>query len=157
MNFLSVIITLVFLIQCSGEIKTEITIDAPREKVWQIFAATDRYPEWNPMIKNFKGNMKQGEEISVKLQQPEMDPMEFTPVVTGYEKFKLFEWHGTLLASFVFSGKHRFEFSDTKDGKTLLKHGEQFSGLLTPALNMENTRKGFELMNEALKKRAEGK
>ena len=149
------LLVLQLFVACSDRLETEITIHAPRQKVWEIFADTASYPGWNPMILEFGGEMKQGEQIRVKLKQPGDDAMEFTPLVTEMIAGQVFEWQGKLLFDFLFSGRHRFEFVEISANKTLLKQSEQFSGILLPALNMENTRKGFELMNDALKKRAE--
>ncbi len=39
-------------------IKTEIIINASKEKVWQVLTDFDKYPAWNPFIVSIKGELK---------------------------------------------------------------------------------------------------
>lgn len=38
------------------EIRTEIIIAAPIEKIWAILINFSSYPRWNPFIRNIEGN-----------------------------------------------------------------------------------------------------
>jgi hypothetical protein len=57
-------------------------------------------------------------------------------------------------------GEHAFVITPLEGGRVRLEHTEQFAGVLVPFLNLLGlgrvTRKGFERMNAALKKRCEG-
>jgi len=58
----------------------------------------------------------------------------------------------------IFSGEHRFLIEPLSDGATRLHHSERFSGLLVGPLTdamLDDTAKGFEAMNRALKERCE--
>lgn len=57
----------------------------------------------------------------------------------------------------IFTGRHSFRLVPHEGGKTRFVHGEEFNGILVPFFDLSTTRKGFELMNEALKKRVEQK
>jgi hypothetical protein len=58
----------------------------------------------------------------------------------------------------LFDGEHIFEIKPSPEGKTRFIHRERFTGLLVPfvwrSLNTK-TRRGFNEMNRALKRRAE--
>ncbi len=139
------------------EIKTEITINASAEKVWEIFTNVDKYAEWNPFIKSMKGNLKVSEQIEVLLQPPGSSAMTFKPTVLVFDKNKEFRWLGKLFFKGLFDGEHYFQLTENPDGSTTFVHGEKFSGILVPLLSkiLGNTIKGFNQMNEALKNRAE--
>lgn len=44
------------------ELRTEIEIKAPPEKVWEILTDLARYPEWNPFFHHAVGTLKVGGE-----------------------------------------------------------------------------------------------
>ena len=70
-----------------------------------------------------------------------------------------FRWRGKLWLKGLFDREHYFRLEALESNKTLFIHGERFSGLLVaPLMKMigENTKRGFEQMNEALKMKVEG-
>lgn len=135
------------------QIKTSITINASREKVWKILTNFEKYPEWNSFVKSVKGDVKVGNRIQVKL--PEMT---FKPVVLVFNENREFKWIGRLWFKGLFDGEHRFYLTDNGDGTTNFEHSEKFSGILVKLFSKsldKNTKIGFEQMNEELKLRAE--
>ncbi len=63
------------------EIKTQIIIFAKPEKVWEVFASYEDYPNWNPFIKSIVGSVRVGEKIKVEISPPEGKGMTFKPKV----------------------------------------------------------------------------
>jgi uncharacterized protein YndB with AHSA1/START domain len=49
------------------EIRTEITIQAKREKVWAILTDFENYPNWNPFITFIEGKAEEGRQITVRI------------------------------------------------------------------------------------------
>ena len=140
------------------ELRTEINIDAPVQKVWKILTDFKSYPNWNPFIVSVEGNIQVGSVFKVLLHPPESKPMTFKPTCLSMEQNKEFSWLGKLFFPGIFDGKHIFELSEISATKTKLVQREEFSGLLVPLLwkQLDNhTRKGFDLMNEKLKEEAE--
>ncbi len=137
------------------EINTEIKINASAQKVWEVFANFDDYSSWNPFIKSLKGEVSTGNKIEVRIQPPNGREMTFNPEIISYEPTKKLVWLGHLFFSGLFDGEHYFEIIDQGDGNVVFKHGEKFRGILVWMLNIENTIKGFCLMNEKLKELAE--
>jgi uncharacterized protein YndB with AHSA1/START domain len=41
-------------------IKTEIVINASKEKVWHVLTDFKRYPQWNPFITSVEGELVKG-------------------------------------------------------------------------------------------------
>lgn len=139
-------------------ISTDIIIYAPKEIVWQVLTDFASYPDWNPFIKSFAVKPEKGKRFKVVIQQPGSKPMTFSPVCLELSENTQFRWLGSLGFKGIFDGEHIFELYEEENGKIRFVHREKFSGILVPLLWKQlnvKTRKGFEMMNEALKERAE--
>ncbi|QHT68254.1 SRPBCC domain-containing protein [Rhodocytophaga rosea] len=139
-------------------VRTEITIHAPAEKIWNILMDFEQYPYWNPFIKKISGEKKQHGKLEAFIQPEGQSGMRFRPTIQKYEPNREFQWLGNLWFSGIFDGRHSFKLIPLENGSTLFIHAEQFTGLLvTPLWRMlyAPTLKGFESMNVALKQRAE--
>ena len=134
-------------------IETRIQINAPAEKVWEIFSDFEQYPEWNPFVKSLTGEVAKEKQITAVLPG-----MTFKPTVLKFEKDKELRWLGKLFFKGLFDGEHYFILQKNEGGSTTFVHGENFSGLLVGLFRKKletETKAGFEEMNEALKARAE--
>ncbi len=87
--------------------------------------------------------------------------MNFTPqlLINNSSEFR---WVGSVFGKRFLAGKHWFQFLPLENGtKTRFVQGECFTGLgvglFKLMVSVENTRKGFVAMNEALKKEVEAK
>ena len=49
-------------------VDTKIEIHTPIERVWEILTDFDLYPDWNPIIRRIKGEMKEGTRLEIFLQ-----------------------------------------------------------------------------------------
>ena len=140
------------------ELRTEIEINASKEKIWEVLIDFDKYPEWNPFIISLLGKPKLRERLKVTIQPHGSKPMVFKPRVTMHERYKKFAWLGQLWMTGLFDGHHIFEIEEIPPDSCKFVHREQFNGLLVPlfwkSLNT-NTRAGFEAMNHKLKEIAE--
>lgn len=138
-------------------IETEIGIDARPERVWSILTDLEKYAEWNPFIKKAKGRVQVGEKLEVFISPPNGKAMVFKPIVKSVIENSEFIWLGRFLFPGIFDGEHIFNIHHDDRGCFLVQI-EKFSGILVPMMWSSldtNTRAGFELMNHALKERAE--
>jgi len=95
------------------QIKTSITINASKERIWQILTDFKNYPKWNSFIKSVTGDLKIGNQIEVKIQE-----MTFKPVIlTLNENYEL-KWLGHLWVKGLFDGEHKFNLIDNGNGTT---------------------------------------
>ena len=136
---------------------TEIQIEASPETVWSILIDFEKYPEWNPFIISIKGNLQKGKMLETLMSPPNGKEMTFKPIIRSVVENSEFSWLGRFLFPGIFDGEHIFTLSKNENG-CLLVQKEKFSGLLVPFLWKsldQDTRAGFELMNQALKARAE--
>jgi hypothetical protein len=139
-------------------LKTQITINAPAEKVWLRLMDFPAYVQWNPFIRSIEGKASVGQSLKVFLQPADGRGMRFSPTVLVANPNREFRWKGKLFVSGIFDGEHYFLLEPQPQGGVIFQQGELFSGLLVPLLkgSLENgTRKGFAAMNEALKREAE--
>jgi hypothetical protein len=138
------------------ELRTEIEIAAPPERVWAVLADFDSYPEWNPFIRRISGQATVGSQLQVRLEPPDGRAITMKPSVLKAQPNQEFAWLGRLMLPGIFDGEHHFELQP-RNGGTLFVQREAFKGILVPLVGrvLEKTRRGFEQMNAALKQRAE--
>lgn len=139
-------------------LQTGTAIEGNADAVWATLMDFDAYPEWNPFIREISGRPVEGSQLTVRLQAPGHKPMTLRPTVTTAEPGRSFSWLGRLWTKGLFDGHHHFRIEERADGMVLFTHFEEFSGLLAPILMRiigDDTRAGFELMNDALKERVE--
>ncbi len=139
------------------EIKTEIIIESSANKVWKILMDFERYPEWNPFIKSISGEPRVGAKLQTFLQPQGSSGMKFTPTVLVAEENREFRWLGKLWFGGLFDGEHSFVIEPIDENKIRFVHCEKFKGILVPLFGgtLKGAEQGFELMNKALKERAE--
>jgi hypothetical protein len=140
------------------ELHTEINIDATPEIVWEILTDLTGYSDWNPFITSSAGRPEVGEKLVNRMMPPGGKAMTFKPRVTVIEDSTTFEWLGRLVLPGLFDGRHCFELVAAPTGGTRLVHSEDLNGVLVRFLRKSldtQTLQGFELMNAALKTRAE--
>jgi hypothetical protein len=139
------------------ELQTSTEIDATPERVWEILTDFPSYPGWNPFIRSIAGEAVPGAELRVTIQPPGGRAMSFKPTVREAEPQRELRWLGHLLVPRVFDGEHSLRIERIGEGRVRFVQAERFTGVLVPLLGgtLEATRRGFEAMNEALKRRAE--
>ena len=140
------------------ELRTEVEIQASDKRVWQLLTNFASFPQWNPFIRQAKGEAKVGARLEVHLQPSGASGMTFKPVVLKVEPNRELRWLGRLLMPGLFDGEHIFTIETLQADRIRFTQREAFTGLLVPlfarSLNAD-TRRGFEEMNQALKSRAE--
>lgn len=138
------------------ELKTEIVIQAPSQTVWKHLTELDAYGSWNPFIVKSEGSVEQGAYIT-NVMMNGGKPRTFKPIITKLEDGKTLEWLGKMPLG-LFNGNHYFHLEKIDENTTKLIHGERFTGLLHKTIMKkigDDTQRGFEAMNAALKARCE--
>lgn len=140
------------------EIRAQIEIEAPVERVWEVLADFISYPEWNPFIVGIQGAPKEGGRLSVTIRPPGRKGMTFRPNVLAVRPERELRWLGHLFFPGVFDGEHVHELEQLSPGRTRYIQREQFRGVLVPFMKgmLTDTERGFEAMAAALKSRTEG-
>ena len=83
--------------------------------------------------------------------------MTFKPKILECIPNEKLRWIGNLFIPKIFDGEHSLTIKSIEPKKVLFIQKEKFTGILVPFLGglFENTQKGFEMMNMALKSEAE--
>src|SRR5438445_810953 len=68
------------------ELRTEVEIDAPAERVWAVLLDFERFPDWNPFIRRVHGDAQVGSRLDVLLGASGTRAMRFRPTVKAFEK-----------------------------------------------------------------------
>jgi hypothetical protein len=116
------------------------------------------YGDWNPFITSISGMPLQAEQLRVRMQPPGSMSMTFRPTVLNAEPERELRWLGTLGPRGVFDGEHSLRIVPLGERLVRFVQSERFAGVLVPLLMLlvrNSTRRGFEAMNQALKRRAE--
>lgn len=139
-------------------IRSAIEIRAPLELVWRVLTDFDAYPEWNPHIRRVRGRAREGARIAIYSRPPGGRMIVMRPTITSWEPPHELRWRATFVNSRLFGGEHGFRLEEISPGRVRFVQDETFSGLLVPLygrLRLARTRQGFELVNQALRERAE--
>ena len=140
------------------ELYSEIEIKATPAQVWQTLTDFARLPACNPFMQRASGQVEPGEKIEVYLQPPTGPGMTIKPTLLKVEPNRELRWLGHLIIPGLFDGEHIFIIEPIDSDRVKFVQREEFRGVLASLmLGMigENTRRGFEAMNQALKTKVE--
>lgn len=140
------------------EVFSEIEIQAPAGRVWQVLTDFARYPEWNPFIHRISGQPKEGIRLKVYIKPPGAKGRTFHPKILKAKPNCELRWLGRLLIPGLFDGDHFFSIQHLGHNRVRFVQREIFSGFLVSFLAHgldTKIRLGFGQMNQALKLRAE--
>ena len=134
-----------------------IDIDAPAERVWQVVSDFGEYADWNPFIVRAAGEPRVGARLDITIAAPGMKPVSFRPRVLDVEPGRLIRCKGEFKLPGLFDGRHALIVDALDGGRSRFTTHEDVTGLLLPFAGkvMTASQRGFELMAQALKERAE--
>ena len=137
-------------------IRTEHRIAASPDEIWAVLADFPHYADWNPLNIWADGEARLGSRVRMRFVDAgggKGKVIAQTVIVTACEPGSYLEWTGRV--PLLFTGRHFFELVE-EDGHTLVRHGEDLSGLM-PALfsdeRIGRQKAAYEAMNLALEKR----
>lgn len=139
------------------ELRSEIDIDAPAERVWAALTDFEALPEWNPFLRRVSGRLEEGERIEVVLQPPGRKAATFRPTLLRVLPGRELRWVGHVGIPGIFDGEHAFLIEPLGPDRVHFTQQEFFRGVLRPFLGslLRDTERGFAAMNAALKTKAE--
>jgi hypothetical protein len=139
------------------EIRSELEIAAPASEVWGILTDFPRYQEWNPFITEIESQAVVGGSLRLLLSLPEGRDHRLKATWLRIEEDFELRWRAHLLFPGLFDGEHFLRLIAVDPRRTRIVQGENFSGALLRFSGRTLTRvaRGFDYMNEALKRRAE--
>ena len=108
------------------QLHTEIEIDAPAKRVWELLTDFASYPQWNPFIRQISGRLAPGERLQARLEPPGGRAMTFKPKVLTVEPNRELRWLGHLLLPGLFDGEHSFTIEPLEGNRVRFIQREAF-------------------------------
>lgn len=139
------------------EIRSELEISAPAAEIWGILTDFPRYQEWNPFITEIESEGTVGGSLRIQLSLPEGREHRLKATLLRREEDFELRWRAHLLFPGLFDGEHFLRLISLDPQRTRFVQGENFSGALLrfSGRTLTQVARGFDYMNEALKRRAE--
>ena len=141
---------------------TEVIINAPVEKVWNVLTDFENYINWNTFIPFVIGEAKIGSPLTIcTYHKADKAATMWYPTLIVCDPLRELRWKGRLpglLNRFKYYGEHFFILEKLDANKTKLLHGEVCGGLWVRKQWDQIShliRRDFTIMNEALVQRCE--
>ena len=132
-------------------------IAAPAEIAWEVLYDVKNWPLWNPLYIETEGEVRLGQTLTVKQVLPGDEPETLRPKITDWVPQSHVYWHLSWLGGLVRVQRY-FELEAVSETGCIFANGEVFRGLLGPYVGnrlKHRLRKGYRLMGEALRERAQ--
>jgi hypothetical protein len=137
---------------------TEIDINAPKQRVWQVLCQKDRWKYWNTFLFDCDSRLhfQQGQEVSLSLRRLVHDEeTEFEPLVMQVQPEVCLQWVSSIRG---FRNEYVFELQEIGVRRTKYVHKSHFSGILSrifmPFIRADEHR-GMQRMARELKRYVE--
>src|SRR5438093_13768282 len=88
------------------ELRTEIEIDAPAERVWAVLLDFERFSDWNPFIRSIRRQALVGSRLDVLLGASGTRPMRFRPTLKALVPNREPRWPGRVGPPRLVDGEH---------------------------------------------------
>ena len=140
------------------EIRTEIDISASPEKAWDVLTDFDRFPQWNPFIRQISGSPEIGAKLKIQLQTSRGKSRTYRPTVTKVEPNHELRWFGKSIIPGIFNGERIFTIEPLKTNHVRFVHMEIFTGLGVALVGNrldKDMNESFVKMNQAFKEKVE--
>ena len=133
---------------------TDIVIDAPIEKVWNVLADLDNISNWSSSLISINGDIQDKGNVIVSYLV-DGDIYE-TPHIFIYKEMEEFGWSDPMEGSFEgLTDNHRFRVERISNSQTLFIQSDDFNGLGNKDMTAENvaniTVEFFPILNRELK------
>lgn len=138
---------------------TEIEINVPVQRVWQVLVEKEQWKYWNTFLFDCDSKVpfQQGKAVFLSVQRlPNTEETEFEPVITRVLPNICLSWVSSIPG---FRNEYVFELQEIGVGRTKYVHRDSFSGILSRAFLpfiRDDERQGIQRMARELKRYAEG-
>ena len=152
---LLILIVALFILLLIGKksVSTEMTINAPREKIWAVLTDISQVANWNRVPIPVNGAMIEGSTITYEFYQEEDGKVAVMDAqVSKLVPHWLINQKGGMSLILTFDHKYLLE---EINGKTTVKINEQYNGIMVPFWNPAPVEKAYERLLLQLKNRIE--
>jgi hypothetical protein len=114
------------------KIHTEITLDAPLERVRELLADTGLYPQWHPLFPQISGEIGIGKAITVSVALPGIKPFSVRATIREESAGRLLCWRYRYPLPGLFSWTYRYEIVELERERVKFVQDSSYAGLLAP-------------------------
>lgn len=135
-----------------------VSINAPREYVWDILCDLHQYPDWNPFSYKVESTLNVGDPIDLYVKMEKRGLRQQRETVCIVNKPVQLSWNMKLGAASILQAQRDQWLTATGEQQCTYQTSDTFSGLLTPvvlALFESDIKTGFNAVAYALKQRTE--
>ncbi|MGH4016662.1 MAG: SRPBCC family protein [Pseudonocardiaceae bacterium] len=139
------------------ELRSQVDIDAPPERVWEALTSFPTFPSWNPFIREAEGRLTPGARIKIKLRLGRW-LVTFHPVLTVVDEPRELRWLARQWMPGIFDVDRRFLLEPLGRAGSRFVQSESGSGIFAPLLMLimgARILRGYEEFNAAIKERVE--
>jgi len=137
------------------ELRSEITLETPVERIWELLTDGGLYDRWNPLFPKSSGRMAVGERLELVVNLPGIVPFVVKPVMLTVEPKSRYCWQHTLLSAALFTWKYCAELEILAPHSLIFIQRSEFGGILGPLFNLGlrgSVAGGLTKMNEAIRR-----
>ncbi|PKN12428.1 MAG: SRPBCC domain-containing protein [Deltaproteobacteria bacterium HGW-Deltaproteobacteria-4] len=137
------------------KIHTEITLDAPLDRVRELLADTGLYPQWHPLFPQVSGEIGVGKGIDVSVALPGIKLFSVRATIQEESAGRLLCWRYSYPLPGLFSWTYRHEIVELERGRVKFVQDSTYAGLLAPLyhLGMKNPlQRGMAELNKAVQR-----
>jgi hypothetical protein len=139
---------------------TEITLDAPLDRVRELLADTSLYPQWHPLFPQVSGEMRVGATIVVTVALPGIKPFSVPATIREATAGLRLCWRYAYRLPGLFSWTYRYEVAELERGRVKFVQDSTYAGLLAPLYHFgmkKQLRQGILELNKAVQRWGERK
>jgi hypothetical protein len=134
----------------------QVVVEAPRDLVWNLLTDFDGYSEWNPYITRAQGEARVGETVTLWLALHEGKREKFECDVMDVKNMRKLRWRCRKYGiPGILDREHAFRVLPIDDERVWLVYDGRLEGLFQPFTDLDDLKRGYRRMTDALKERAE--
>ena len=141
-----------------AKIEHRIGVAAPPYVVWELLQDLESWPSWNPIYSKIQGRLGYGEEVHLTCQLPDQPaPLELVATIIEWVPDEQIHWTTRGPYGLVRTTRY-IEIDKLTEEACIFANGELIQGFLAKSTTRRLGRsmwKGFELMGETVKAKAE--
>jgi len=136
-------------------IHTEITLDAPFERVSELLADTSLYPQWHPLFPQVSGEMRVGAPLVITVALPEIKPFSVRATIREAVHGHRLDWRYAYRLPALFSWAYAYEIAELERGRVKFVQDSTYAGLLAPLYHFgmkKQLQQGMQELNKAVQR-----
>lgn len=148
------VLALLLILTLTGKksVHHEITIHAKPVEVWSVLMDTDKYGNWNPVMKLLEGKVEEGSRVKYQFTQSEDNQYDIDTKVKVVQPGQLLNQGGGI--PFILTFDHKYLLQPSGDNTQLTIH-EDYSGIGVHFWNPAPVEAAYGRLNNEIKKRVE--